>query len=142
MAKRKRISKQLRAFIAERAHFLCEYCKIPDAYTTAHFDGEHIISVFLGGNSDPSNLAHACKFCNGNKSKMVSAFDPFSKLEVPLFNPRTQIWQDHFRWAETEFLIIGITPTGRATLSFLQLNRKEAINLRGLLWLIGKHPPE
>jgi hypothetical protein len=36
--------------------------------------------------------------------------------------------------------IIGLTPTGRATVSALQLNRAEVINLRRILFAVGEHP--
>lgn len=37
--------------------------------------------------------------------------------------------------------IIGRTPTGRATVTALRLNRKELVNLRELLLAVGLHPP-
>lgn len=37
--------------------------------------------------------------------------------------------------------MIGLTPTGRATIVALQLNRPELINLRGVLYAIGERPP-
>lgn len=37
--------------------------------------------------------------------------------------------------------IIGLTPTGRATVEALRLNRPEVVNLRRLLFAHGEHPP-
>lgn len=34
---------------------------------------------------------------------------------VPIFDPRHQIWREHFAWSEGGELIIGMTATGRAT---------------------------
>jgi len=38
--------------------------------------------------------------------------------------------------------VIGLTPTGRATIETLKLNRKGVINLRWALFAVGKHPPK
>jgi hypothetical protein len=37
--------------------------------------------------------------------------------------------------------MIGITPTGRATIERLNLNREGVVNLRAVLSLINWHPP-
>jgi len=38
--------------------------------------------------------------------------------------------------------IIGVTPTGRATVAALRLNRPGLVNMRQVLYGIGKHPPD
>jgi hypothetical protein len=38
-------------------------------------------------------------------------------------------------------LIVGLTPTGRATIEALKLNREPLVNLRRLLYAAGEHPP-
>ncbi len=40
---------------------------------------------------------------------------------MPLFNPRTQSWADHFRWEGER--VVPLTPTGRATAAALAMNR-------------------
>src|SRR5262245_36411990 len=47
------------------------------------------------------------------KEARRSAVDPDTGRRVPLFHPRRQRWSDHFRWEG--FTIVGLTPTGRAT---------------------------
>jgi hypothetical protein len=37
--------------------------------------------------------------------------------------------------------VIGLTPTGRATVNELNLNRSGLINLRRVLFACGEHPP-
>jgi hypothetical protein len=59
----------------------------------------------------------------------------------PLFNPRQQKWGEHFNWSENFTRIIGLTPTGRATVVSLQLNREELLNFRRILFAAGEHPP-
>jgi hypothetical protein len=60
---------------------------------------------------------------------------------APLYNPREQHWTDHFTWNHDYTLVLGLTPTGRATVEKLQLNRIGVVNLRPALHLIGEHPP-
>jgi hypothetical protein len=47
-----------------------------------------------------------------------------------------------FTWSEDYTLILGLTPTGRATVELLQLNRLGNQNLRQVLYVIGYHPPK
>jgi hypothetical protein len=37
--------------------------------------------------------------------------------------------------------LVGLTPTGRATVETLKLNREGLINLRRVLYVMGEHPP-
>lgn len=94
-----------------------------------------------GGTSEPSNLALACQGCNNHKYDKISARDPLSGDVVSLYHPRRDNWNEHFTWSDDYSLLVGLTPTGRATVATLQLNREGIINLRGLLLLIGLHPP-
>ncbi|MEP7341197.1 MAG: hypothetical protein ABI977_25935 [Acidobacteriota bacterium] len=87
-----------------------------------------------------SNLALACG-CNLYKSNRTHARDPQTNRLVPLFNPRQHKWSTHFRWSDDFLKIVGRTPTGRATVAALRMNRTELINLREVLFASGKHPP-
>ena len=40
-----------------------------------------------------------------------------------------------------EWLLLGITPRGRATVETLHLKRDGVVNLRRLLHAMGEHPP-
>lgn len=51
-----------------------------------------------GGSDDPDNLAWACMGCTGIKYNDTSAIDPITMETVPLYNPRTQNWSEHFQW--------------------------------------------
>ena len=51
--------------------------------------------------------------------------DPFSGEMAPVFNPRTEKWQDHFEMRESQ--ILGRTPMGRATVAALAMNRPVAV---------------
>ena len=83
---------------------------------------DHLIPKKAGGKSSEENLCLACPSCNRAKSGQTHAPDPLSEQIVPLFNPNTQNWFEHFRWSEDGTLIMALTPCGRATVLALQLN--------------------
>ncbi len=87
------------------------------------------------------NLALACQGCNNHKYNRTEGVDPVSRKNVPLYHPRKQRWSEHFVWNRDFTQILGITPTGRATVILLNLNRDGLVNLRGILHKAGKHPP-
>ena len=60
---------------------------------------------------------------------------------VPLYHPRRDRWDEHFAWSDDFTLIVGLTPTRRATVETLLLNRDGVMNLRRLLYARGEHPP-
>lgn len=139
---RKRPTTRQRQTVSTRAKGLCEYCFAPKMYSNAPFVVEHIHPVAHGGLTELDNLAYACIGCNGHKSDKLDAPDPHTGASVPLFHPRRQHWHEHFAWNDDETLILGLTPTGRATIAALELNRTELLNLRAVLVWRGKHPPE
>lgn len=94
----------------------------------ATFHIEHIVPLIRGGQTDASNLALACPSCNLHKGNRVSAIDPESDMEASLFHPRTDSWSEHFEWASE--LAIGLTATGRATLTALHFNHARRLRIR------------
>lgn len=140
MLKRRRFSIIERDFIEHRAQGCCEYCRILHDFSPDTFEIEHIISLFEGGTNELINLAFSCGGCNNHKGFKIMAIDPISGMDVSLFNPRTEKWKTHFQWQENYSIIEGITPTGRATVELLKLNRKGVVNLRKALFAYGVHP--
>ncbi len=136
------LSPKLRAFIAERAQNRCEYCQCRSDCACESFEGEHFIPVSKGGSNESDNLAFTCRGCNSRKSDRTIVHDILTNQFVPIFNPRLERWDEHFAWTEDFLYIIGLTPTGRATVDALQLNRKGVVNLRMLMKLGGIHPPK
>lgn len=114
--------RSLRARIEARAEGRCEYCRAPQNACGYHFHLEHIVPTAMGGSDDEPNRALACASCNLAKSDRISARDPLTGIEVPLFHPRNQVWQEHFRWTEDQRTLVGLTSSGRATLVCLDLN--------------------
>jgi len=87
------------------------------------------------------NLALACQGCNNHKYNRVEGLDRVSGVAAPIFPPRRDRWGEHFAWNDDFTLIIGVTPTGRATVETLQLNRSGLIRMRQVLFIAGEHPP-
>jgi hypothetical protein len=50
---------------------------------------------------------------------------------VPLFNPRTDEWADHFAW--DGLLLRGKTAIGRATVAVLDINHVDSMTVRTAL---------
>lgn len=136
------ISARLQRIVIRRAKARCEYCQSLADYATETYAIEHIIPISRGGGNDLSNLALSCSGCNAHKYNKTTAPDPADGKIAQLFHPRLERWQAHFCWSEDYTRIIGLTPTGRATVESLQMNRPGLINMRKLLYLIGKHPAE
>ena len=108
----------------------------------ARLEVEHIIPRAKGGGDDESNLWLSCPICNRYKSDRTHATDPESKVKVPLFHPRRQRWSEHFPWSTDGLRILGLTPTGRATVAALHLDDDcDALIVRSYWALAGWHPP-
>ncbi|MBD2112004.1 MULTISPECIES: HNH endonuclease [Cyanophyceae] len=140
MAKPSLSSSQKQA-VARRASGCCEYCLCQVKYSPDPFSIEHIIPRSKGSDDSLENLALACQGCNNRKYVQPQAYDPVIGYIVPLYNPRQHQWQEHFVWSQDLTLMLGITPTGRATVDKLALNREGIVNLRRVLAALGKHPP-
>lgn len=130
-----------RETVMQRANHCCEYCQSQDKYSPNLFTIDHIIPEDLGGTNEIDNLAYACFLCNRLKSDKLTAFDLITQSHVPLFNPRIHIWTQHFSWNEDFTLILGLTATGRSTVSALRLNREKLVEYRKALLPFGGHPP-
>lgn len=135
------IAKFLRVLVEQRAKGYCEYCLMPAAFSPTSFTIDHIIPESLNGLTVAENLAFACGSCNRNKYDKIVFTDFKTNQIVRLYNPRQDNWNVHFRWNDDETIVIGLTAIGRATIDLLKINRQNNQNQRGLLRLIGLHPP-
>ncbi len=116
-----RISESVRVQVLQRSNFRCEYCHRPLRYGISRFHVDHIIPVerHLGSESI-ENFASSCITCNTNKSSDVASYDADNFELAPLYNPRTQDWNDHFQLKDG--YVIGLTTIGRVTVRLLKMN--------------------
>ena len=131
------LQRQIRSYFAN----CCAYCRTAEALTATTFEFEHIIPRSAGGETSFDNLCLSCPSCNRHKASRQTAPDPSTQQEVALFHPQLQAWTEHFSWNESATEIIGLTPTGRATIAALQMNRPQLIRVRRMWVKLGEHPP-
>ncbi len=125
--------------VHERAVYRCEYCQTAQRVIGQAMHVEHIDPH---GGDHPDHLCLACASCNLSKARAISAPDPETGVIVPLFNPRTQVWSEHFTWEQNGQLVRGLTPTGRATVARLKMNLPRIVEARAIWVRAGVHPPE
>jgi len=125
------MSAALRRLVFTRAARRCEYCLLPQTAVAYRHEPDHIIPRQHDGPTDADNLALACIRCNRYKGPNVGSFDPETGKLVPFYNPRTQVWQDHFQLDGP--VIRPLTPEGRVTVKILCLNDTARIEERELL---------
>jgi hypothetical protein len=111
-----------------------------EALQGATFHVEHVIPQSRGGRTVFENLAWACPGCNLHKADRVEVRDPESGRLISLFNPRTDLWRDHYEWSGYE--ISAFTATGRATIAALNLNHARRILIRRAEALFALFPAE
>lgn len=129
------ISPPLRRLVVQQARQRCEYCLLPEAVALHRHEPDHIIPVQHGGETHPTNLALACLRCNRYKGPNVGSFDPLTHQLVPLFHPRLQAWEQHFRLVGAE--IVPLTPEGRVIVRLLRLNDPDRLAERQRLLAAG-----
>ena len=129
----------LRDEVVLRAGNRCEYCGLSQVGQEAAFHIDHVVPRVAGGPTESDNLALACVSCSLRKWACRTAPDPATGEEEPLFSPRGQVWGDHFRWEGAA--VIPLTPTGRATVTALAMNRPLVIAIRLEEAERGRHPP-
>jgi 5-methylcytosine-specific restriction endonuclease McrA len=122
------IPKALRDFVYERAEGICEYCLISEEDSFAKHQIDHIIAEKHGGLTVEENLALSCTLCNKHKGSDIASIDYETGEIVPLFNPRKDIWSEHFQIDHGIF--IGLTSNARATIFLLQLNNSARVEER------------
>jgi hypothetical protein len=133
------IPNELRRLVIRRAAERCEYCLLhQDDRPEAH-QVDHVIALKHGGQTVSENLALACALCNNAKGSDIASIDPMTREVVPLYNPRTQRWREHFRLVGSH--IVGLTSTGRATVAMMQLNNEQRLLDRQTLMDAGLYPP-
>jgi hypothetical protein len=129
----------MRRKVVERARSRCEYCLLHQDVAAAAHQVDHVIAEKHGGKTTLENLALSCILCNRRKGSDLSSVDPESGCVMALFHPRKDEWTAHFLVGGIR--IVGLTPTGRATVDLLQLNVFERLVEREHLVRAGRFPP-
>lgn len=128
----------LRRLTIERAKNRCEYCSIAQISQIATFHIDHVIPIAASGETSQDNLALACVSCSLRKGARLTGIDPSSGSEAPLYNPRKELWKDHFQWDGVR--LVGTTTVGRATIAALAMNRPTVLLIREEEIHRGRHP--
>jgi hypothetical protein len=102
---------------------------------------EHVAPIAAGGETTEANLALSCFSCNRRKWDRRSGVDPAAGSEHRLFNPRSDLWNEHFAWSRDGLSIVGRSAIGRATVSVLEMNRERLRQIRAADVALGRHPP-
>jgi hypothetical protein len=135
------IPAELRRQVREDAGHRCGYCHISELISATELVVDHILPESSGGPTARENLWLICTRCNQFKGSKTHAIDPQTGENVLLFNPRTQVWAEHFTWSSDGVEIVGLTTCGRATVNALHLNRELVVLARRRWVSVGWHPP-
>jgi hypothetical protein len=133
------MNQTLEQLVRERARENCEYCQLPQQYTSTFHQMDHIIAIKHRGPTIASNLALACLACNNHKGPCIAGIDPVSSSIVRLYHPRLHKWSAHFRWEGP--VLVGRTTIARATIVVLEINLRLRVSLRAILIEDGLFPP-
>jgi len=128
-----------RQLVRERARDQCEYCQLPQAFTSLPHEQDHIRPQKHHGPTTLQNLCWACAYCNSAKGTNAAGYDSETGALVRLFNPRRDRWHHHFAWHGA--ILVGLTPVARATIDVLRINDAERVKHRRLLITAGVFPP-
>ena len=123
--------------VGERAGGRCEYCLVHEADVDLRHEVDHIIAEKHGGATHLDNLAYACFVCNKSKGSDIASLS-YGGAISRFFNPRTDIWAEHFRIEGDR--IVPITSEAEATDRIFFLNKEERRIARRDLQASGRYP--
>jgi len=124
--------------VIERFQNRCEYCGLSQEGQEATFHVDHVIPRAADGPTTEGNLALACVSCSLRKGVRMTGIDEETGTIAKLFNPRTMLWTEHFRWNGVR--VVPLTPVGRTSALVLSLNRPVILSIRREEVERGRHP--
>jgi len=133
------VEAELRRQIWTRARDRCEYCHFSATLAELPFEIDHVIAKTHDGETQESNLALSCFYCNSYKGPNIAGLDPQTSTVVRLFHPRRDVWDDHFRWVGP--VLEGVTDVARATILVLRINHPDALAVGQALIEEDEFPP-
>lgn len=116
---------QLCYFVRHRAKFACEYCGVSETDCGGELTIYHFKPRSKGGADDQENLVYCCVRCNLYKSD----FWPVSPEATQLWNPRHELFENHFV-VSGNGMLEALTEEGALSLKILRLNRPSLIEHR------------
>ena len=128
----------LERLVWQRSQARCEYCGLSQACDALPFHVDHVIALKHSGPTVEQNLALACFNCNMHKGPNIAGIDPDTGLITQLFHPRTDQWDEHFRWQGPR--VVGRTAIGRTTVLVLAINLPPRVAHRAALIAEGRFP--
>ena len=128
-----------RRAVIQRAGNCCEYCRVQPADELAPFHIDHIVPLKHKGSDETDNLSWSCFQCNSFKGSNIAAADPQTGEATFLYNPRTQIWDEHFQ-INDDASLTGKTPQGRTTIEVMRINEDARIQYRLFAMSIDEYP--
>jgi hypothetical protein len=132
----------LRSRLEDADNRHCAYCHTREEIAGQPMTVDHVIPESQDGPTEFENLCFCCRRCNEFKGSKTAATDPLTGEIEALFHPRREKWREHFTWDETGTVVIGLTKTGRATVTGLKMNDAIVVAAR-LRWVAaGWHPPD
>lgn len=121
-----------------RANNRCEYCHLSQRGQAATFHVDHVIPLKENGATALDNLALSCVSCSLHKAAKRRVRDSQTNEWVLLFNPRQDVWEEHFVWDGV--ILRGQTAIGRGTVEALKMNRPLMLEIRREEIFFGRHP--
>jgi HNH endonuclease len=100
---------------------------------------DHVRATKHRGPDTLDNTCLSCAHCNAAKGSNVAGYDPATGVLTALFNPRVDVWAEHFRWQEG--LLVGLTAVGRTTIEVLRINDPDCVEQRDELIAAELFPP-
>lgn len=117
-------SERDREAVKRRAAYRCEYCGIPRS--PRRRDPVEELDA-------RENLAAACAHCNRLKGDFTTGRDPLTGREIRLFDPRRDVWEEHFAWSSDYVRLLPLSGIGEATIARLLMNAPVLRRQRQLL---------
>jgi 5-methylcytosine-specific restriction endonuclease McrA len=69
------MNRALIKLVKARANYCCEYCGLPERYSSIAFEIDHVVAEQHGGKTGVSNLALACFADNHHKGPNLAGID-------------------------------------------------------------------
>jgi hypothetical protein len=109
--------------------FRCDHQKFTPNAQIGHgpyaFCKSLVISENHDGQTEASNLAYACAFCNRAKGSDVGSIVQRTGAFVRFFNPRIDCWAEHFVLDCAR--IVALSDIGEVTIRILDINNEERL---------------